>query len=91
MKKLTRPTSVPISRRSLLVAGVAAGSASMLAVTGAKAMIKVSKASVGYKTEAAEGHNCGACKLFEAPESCRFVDGAISRDCACRIWIGKIG
>jgi hypothetical protein len=79
------------SRRTMLACGLAAGAASMAGVTGAKAMNKVSQASVGYKTAAMEGHNCGACKLFEAPSSCRFVQGAISPDCSCRIWLSKVG
>jgi hypothetical protein len=91
MDKLRKMASAPVSRRKMLVAGVAAGSASLLAATGAKAMIKVSQASVAYKKVATGDHNCGGCKLFEAPSSCRFVEGPISSDCACRIWLNKIG
>lgn len=78
------------SRRTMLSGSLAAGAASMLGATGAKAMIKVSKASVNYKT-AADRHSCGFCKLSEAPSSCRFVQGTISHDCSCRIWLSKIG
>lgn len=79
------------SRRAMLAGGIAAAAASMIGATDAKAMNKVSQASVGYKTAVMEGHNCGACKLFEAPASCRFVQGAISPDCSCRIWLSKVG
>jgi hypothetical protein len=68
------------SRRTMLAGGIAAAAASMIGATGAKAMNKASQASVGYKTAVMEGHNCGACKLFEAPASCRFVQGSISPD-----------
>jgi hypothetical protein len=91
MEKFKNSASALLSRRKMLAAGVAAGSASVLAATGAKAMIKVSQASVAYETAAANGHNCGACKLFEAPSNCRFVEGPISSDCSCRIWLSKIG
>ena len=91
MEKRNNSDSALLSRRKMLAAGVAAGSATVLAATGAKAMIKVSQASVAYKTTAANGHNCGACKLFEAPSNCRFVEGPISSDCSCRIWLSKIG
>lgn len=91
MDKFRNNVSAPISRRTILAGGVAAGSASVLAATGAKAMVKVSRASVGYKTVATAGHKCGGCKLFEAPSSCRFVEGTISPDCSCRIWLNKIG
>jgi hypothetical protein len=91
MDKFGNAVSAKISRRMMLAGGVAVGSASMVAATGAKAMIKVSQASVGYETGATAGHNCGACKLFEAPSSCRFVEGPISPDCSCRIWLNKIG
>ena len=91
MKKIENSPAAPISRRTLLAGGVAAGSATVLGASGAQAMIKVSQASVAYKTVASAGHNCGACKLFEAPAGCRFVDGPISPYCSCRIWLGKVG
>jgi hypothetical protein len=74
----------------MLAGGVVAGAASLVAATSARAMIKVSQASVGYKPGARAGRNCGACKLFEAPSSCRFVEGPIGPDCACRIWLNKL-
>ena len=91
MGEFRNVSSARISRRTMLAGGVVAGSASLMAASGAKAMVKVSQASVGYKTEATAGRNCGACKLFEAPSSCRFVESPISPDCGCRIWLNKVG
>lgn len=91
MDTLKNAVFAKTSRRTMLAGGIAAGAASLMGATGAKAMIKVSQASVGYKKASMEGHNCGVCKLFEAPSSCRFVQGAISPDCSCRIWLSKVG
>jgi hypothetical protein len=91
MKNLGNKDSARISRRELVAAGLAAGSAALLPASGAKAMTKVSKAAVHFTETASNGHNCGACKNFMAPSSCRFIDGAISKDCSCWIWSSNVG
>ncbi len=83
--------SAAISRRKLLMGSIAAGSAPLLFATKANATVKVSQAAVHFKTAANTDHNCGACKHFMAPSSCRFVEGTISSDCSCWIWTSKLG
>jgi hypothetical protein len=81
-----------MSRRGLLAGGAALGVAPLLVATSAHAASpKVSKASVGYTNIVRNDHNCGDCRLFRGPSSCLDVDGVISRDCGCKIWLPKIG
>jgi hypothetical protein len=91
MKNLGKKESAPISRRQLVATGLAVGSAALLPASNANAATKVSKTAVHFTETAANGHNCGACNNFMAPSSCRFVDGAVSHECSCWIWINKVG
>ena len=90
MKNSSDFCSAAISRRTLLVGSIAAGSASLLLATKVNATVKVSQAAVHFKTAANTDHNCGACRHFIAPSSCRFVEGTISSDCSCWIWASKL-
>jgi hypothetical protein len=91
MKDSSNIGSAEISRRTLLAGGIAVGAAPLLFATKASATVKVSQAAVHFRTAANTDHNCGACKHFLAPSSCRFVEGSISSDCSCWIWTSKIG
>jgi secreted PhoX family phosphatase len=91
MKNSSDFGSAAISRRKLLMGSIAAGAAPLLLATKANATAKVSQAAVHFKTAANTDHNCGACRHFMAPSSCRFVEGTISSDCSCWIWTSKLG
>jgi secreted PhoX family phosphatase len=92
MKNSSNIGSAAISRRALLAGAVAAGSAPLLLATSASsATTKVSQAAVHFRIAANTDHNCGACRHFMAPSSCRFVEGTISSDCSCWIWTSKLG
>ena len=92
MKNSSNIGSAAISRRAFLAGGVAVGSAPLLLATSASsATAKVSQAAVHFRTAANTDRNCGACKHFLAPSSCRFVEGTMSSDCSCWIWASKIG
>ncbi len=86
MTNNSKSGSPGISRRVLLAGGVAAGSAHLLLATGAQATTKVSQAAAHFTTVASNNHNCGSCKHFLAPSSCRFVEGTVSSGCSCWIW-----
>lgn len=88
--KNSNDTVGAISRRTLLVGSLAAGSLPLLLATKANATVKVSRAAVHFETVADGGHNCGACRHFLAPSSCRFVEGTVSSGCSCWIWTNKI-
>jgi High potential iron-sulfur protein len=85
MKQLT-PTGV--SRRSVLIA--AAGAAPLLALgaTGAQAA-KLSQTAARYQPTPKDGKQCDGCKFFEAPSSCKSVDGTIAAAGWCALWVKK--
>jgi hypothetical protein len=90
MKTIHALGSTQVSRRTLLIGGVAASSASLLAASEANANVKVSKASVRFSSvSTTTGRNCGSCKLFLAPSDCRFVEGPTSPEGYCWIWSSK--
>jgi hypothetical protein len=75
------------TRRTLLKAGVAAGSFLGLGMSAAFAA-KASKGSVGYRDTPNGDKNCANCSLFVSPNSCKSVDGAVSPNGWCKIWRG---
>ena len=42
---------------------------------------------VAYQDTPKGTQNCANCKLFEAPNACKSVEGAISPSGWCKIWI----
>jgi len=80
-----------ISRRAALrtlavVAG--AGATVDFAVSSAQAA-KMSQQAVAYQGSPKGAQDCSACALFQAPGSCKSVDGAISPQGWCKIWVKK--
>ena len=78
-----------LSRRTLLIGGVAFGAAGALATPSQAATPKVSQASVGFSDSPRDGRKCGDCRLFQAPSSCLDVVGVIADNCSCKIWLPK--
>jgi hypothetical protein len=89
MENYSSKLSAGLSRRALLTGGVVASSALLLA-SKASATARLSHEAVHFETTASSGHNCGACKHFLAPSSCRFVEGSVSSGCSCWIWASKV-
>jgi len=82
--------SASVSRRQLLRGGaVIAGSAAMLAVTVSPAQAKMSQKAAAYQDTPKDGAACSTCALFQAPNSCSLVDGAISPNGWCRFYSKK--
>lgn len=78
-----------LSRRCLLRrAGSAAGAVSILGtrINSADAA-KISQAAVSYQTSPNGDHRCGTCKQFVAPDACKIVDGTVSPQGWCKIWL----
>jgi hypothetical protein len=50
---------------------------------------KMSKASVAYQNSPKGSQNCANCKLFISPASCKLVEGPISANGWCKLWVGK--
>ncbi|MCW2273894.1 hypothetical protein GJ654_08140 [Rhodoblastus acidophilus] len=76
-----------VSRRIFLIGGAAAGS--LLPAEEASARVKLSKAAVRFGAPSADGRDCRSCKLFVAPSSCMFVEGATEPNGFCWIWSRK--
>ena len=79
-----------ITRRRLLFAGVALGSASTLAPRAALAdSPKVSKDCVHFKEASDDEKVCGNCRLFQKPSTCQLVAGEFNKHNTCRIWLER--
>lgn len=80
-----------VSRRTVLLA--AAGAAPVLAtmINGAGAGERVSQSSVHYQPTPKDGQDCDDCYHFVAPGACKLVDGHISRNGWCRLWVKRVG
>jgi hypothetical protein len=83
--------STEITRRSVLASVAAAGSIPLLAISTCPALAKMSEASVAYQDSPKGDRSCANCGLFQAPSSCKTVDGVISPNGWCKIWVKKAG
>ena len=91
MKELSRIEPSGLSRRTILVRGLActAGAAALVGHVREAKAAKVSKASVGYQESPKGDQQCSNCAQFVAPNACNFVDGDISPSGWCQIWAKK--
>ncbi len=83
-----------ISRRKILtVAAGAAGAVSgMAAIVGASTPARAAKASqksVKYQDSPKGDARCDNCALFEAPDSCKTVEGPVSPQGWCMVYAKK--
>ena len=79
-----------ISRRGLLIAAGGAAPLLALGVSPAEAA-KLAQTAVRYQASPKDGKQCGGCNLFVAPDSCKSVDGKISPNGWCALWVKKAG
>ena len=79
------------SRRVVLQGVVAAIVATpvILEATYPASAAKMSKASAGYQSHPKGSQGCANCKLFVPSSSCIVVEGPISPDGWCRLWVPK--
>ncbi|MFT4077728.1 high potential iron sulfur protein [Rhodomicrobium lacus] len=68
---------------ALGAAGLVAGSAE------AQVAKKAAQAAVGYQGSPNSGKHCALCQHFQAPSSCRVVEGTISPNGYCKIFSKK--
>ncbi len=81
---------VRLSRRSLLQGtATAAGAATILAVSAKQSgsVIKISQKAVNYQDHPDGDKRCDKCAQFQPPNACKVVDGAISPQGSCRIFV----
>jgi hypothetical protein len=81
-----------LSRRSLLRTAVCAGAglaAGALTPRRALAQQKASKQAMHYQDKPSGDKKCSECLQFEAPSSCKVVEGTISPNGYCIAWVKK--
>jgi hypothetical protein len=86
--------STEVCRRTVLRSAIGTAGAAVLFSLGvaadrALADSKVSQKAVAYQDTPNGSKNCANCSLFQAPNSCKSVDGVISPQGWCRIWRPK--
>ena len=75
-----------IDRRAL-VAGLTLGAGAVLAAPPARAeQAKASKKDVAYQDHPMDIRMCATCSLFEAPKTCKVVEGDVSRKGWCTLF-----
>jgi hypothetical protein len=79
--------SVRLSRRSLLRSAVGATGVLAATLNPALAQPKTSKVAVNYQDHPDGDKRCDRCVQFQPPDSCKVVDGAISPQGSCRIFV----
>lgn len=74
-------------RRFLRSSSVLVGGLGLAGLVAAEAQAKVAPNLVGYQPTPKDGHDCVGCKLFEPPAACKSVDGVISPNGWCKLWL----
>ena len=83
-----------VSRRSMLQQlATAAGTVTVLAVSAnyATAQAKVSKTVVAYQDQPKGNQRCENCINFQAPSSCKVVEGEVGPQGWCKAYAPKPG
>ncbi len=79
------------SRRIVLRSLLASGCALCLPRLSVAEAGKLSKTQAQYQDQPKDDQKCGNCMHFIAPNSCMLVDGNISPEGWCRLWVKKPG
>lgn len=87
----TDRTSTDLSRRTLLHLALAGGGALIAATvtTPAVAGSKIARKAVRYQDAPKGNARCDNCRQWQAPASCKLVDGVISPSGWCSIYAPK--
>jgi len=76
-----------VSRRVVLRGAVVAAGAIPILLSGITAAeAKVKQKDVHYQQEPKDGQKCSTCANFEAPKSCKLVDGEINPEGYCQLF-----
>jgi hypothetical protein len=89
MTEAPRIWSTEVSRRCLLRRAASAAGAVTILGTGINAAMagKMPQAAVSYRDSPKGNQSCANCRLFQAPNACRSVDGVISPNGWCSIYV----
>ena len=79
----------PLCRRAFLRSAAGAAGSVMIsaALNNANAAPKISKQAVAYQDHPDGDKRCERCTQFQPPDACKMVDGQISPQGSCRIFI----
>ena len=79
-----------ISRRYLLSnATCATGAAALLGTTMTAQAAKLSQKAAAYRNSPNGKERCGTCAQFQAPSACKSVEGSISAQGWCSLYLPK--
>ena len=78
-----------LSRRSLLDGVIGASGILGATANQTKAQPKISKVAVNYQDHPDGDKRCDKCAQFQPPDACKVVEGSISPQGSCRIFILK--
>ena len=80
-----------ISRRMMLAgtALVLGAAAAATAASQADAQEKIGQADAQYQASPKDGQHCSGCANFQAPNTCKFVQGGISPNGWCQLFSPK--
>jgi high potential iron-sulfur protein len=89
MTEAPKILSTEVSRRCLLRRAACAAGAVTILGTGIDAAMagKMPQSAVSYRPSPKGNQNCANCRLFQAPNACRSVEGVISPNGWCTIWV----
>jgi hypothetical protein len=82
--------SAPLCRRALLQYAVCTASGVVICCTlpnPAAAAPKISKKAVAYQDHPDGDKECAKCAQFQPPDACKMVEGPISPQGSCRIFV----
>jgi hypothetical protein len=85
------PDADAVSRRALLTgAALTFGiAATCMVAKHAAAQAKLSQTDAKYQNQPKGDQSCNACQHFQAPSSCQVVDGTISPQGWCQLFVKK--
>jgi hypothetical protein len=80
-----------ISRRVVLTGTALAVGATtaVMVVTPAMAQVKISQATANYQDTPKGDQRCEGCANFQPPNACKFVEGHISLNDWCQLFVKK--
>jgi len=90
MKQKSTDPSGPLSRRCLFQKVAVAGGIAMLGTMASEvAFAKATQKAAGYQDTPKGEQRCDNCSQFEAPSSCKIVEGEINPGGWCRVYVKK--
>ena len=79
-----------VSRRQMFhVVGASLGGVAFLLVTVRQAQAKMTQQAARYQATPKGDSKCSNCQHFQSPASCQIVDGTVSPQGWCQMWLKK--